>query len=73
MGNKKWSIHFVAGNPEIMSKVRTIPESPMLRSKALEAAKIIADNKWRVWVSNEDGERIFESDTEKQYTANVKQ
>ena len=71
MSNKKWSVHFVAGNPEIMSKVRTSPESPMVRSKALEAAKVIADKEWRVWVSDESGERIFESDVEKQYLANA--
>ena len=69
MGNKKWSVHFVAGNPEIMSKVRTSPESPMVRSKALEVAQIIANKEWRVWVSDQAGERIFESVTEKQYTA----
>lgn len=71
MSNRKWSVHFVAGNPRIMKKVLTDPESPMVRSKALEAANIIADNKWRVWVSDEAGERIFESDAEKQYLANT--
>lgn len=69
MSNKKWSVHFVAGNPEIMSKVRISPESPMMRSKAIEAARVIAGNNWRVWVSDEAGERIFESDTEKEYAA----
>lgn len=71
MSKKIWSVHFVAGNPAIMKKVRTTTESPMLRSKALEAAQVIANNGWRVWVSDDAGERIFESDTEKKYLANT--
>lgn len=67
--NKVWNLNFVAGNPEVFNRVRTNPASPMLRSKALEAAQHLADKGWRVWVEHHDTqERIFESEVEKAHS-----
>ena len=63
-----WNLKYVAGNPEIRFKVTSDASNPMKRSEALNAARKLAKNDWRVWVENNNtGERIFESEQEKQY------
>lgn len=67
-----WNLKYVAGNPEIFSKVVTAAGSPMKRSDALTGAKTIEANGggWRAWVEHaESGKRIFESEAENQFTA----
>ena len=66
--NKKWIVKFVAGNPEIFSKVRTDPSSPMTRSLALDAIGIVENHGWRGWVEDTDGQRIYETTVEKQFS-----
>ncbi len=71
--HSNWNLMYVVGNPDTMSMVTTDAESPMKRSLALDAAKRLATNSWRVWVEHKDsGERIFESDVEKNW-AKVKE
>lgn len=65
---KNWNLMFVAGNPKMRSKVISNASNPLSRSEALAGAKKLAKHGWRVWVENsESGERIYESDIEKQY------
>ena len=65
MASKKiWNLRYVAGNPEIFSKVTSCASNPMLRSEAIEAAKTLHQD-WRVWVERDDTkERVFESKAE---------
>lgn len=69
MATKKvWNHMFVAGNPKMFKKVRSSSENPMLRSEALEDAKMAGDKGWRSWVEHSvTGERIYESETEKAF------
>ncbi|KZX73949.1 hypothetical protein A3715_15580 [Oleiphilus sp. HI0009] len=63
-----WNLMYVAGNPKMFRKVRSDANNPLKRSVALASAKKMAENNWRVWVEHKDsGERIYESDIEKQY------
>ncbi len=63
-----WNLKFIAGNPQIFNKVRTGTGSPMGRAQALEEAEIINSKGWRGWVEHENtGERIYETDVEKQF------
>ena len=63
MTKKIWVVKFIAGNPNIFTKVRC--QKPALRSKAISEAKDIAKNRWVVWVEHfETGEKIFESSPE---------
>lgn len=65
---KCWIIKYVAGNPEMFSRVTTDGAGPTKRSEALAAAAKVAANGWRVWVEHQvTGDRIFESDVEKAY------
>jgi len=69
---KVWNLMYVAGNPEMFSKVRANASNPLKRSDALASAKTVAGNGWRVWVEHQDtGERIFESEQEKNHQANT--
>lgn len=68
MSKKIWHLKYVAGNPKIFKKVTSASCNPMMRSEALDTAKDLPDG-WRVWVEREgSGERIYESDTETQYS-----
>lgn len=63
-----WNLKYIAGNPEMFSRVITAAGSPMKRSSALEGAEAVSKNGWRVWVEHADsGIRIFESEVEKMY------
>ncbi len=65
---KIWNLMFVAGNPEIFTKVRASSSNPMKRSDALEAAEVIESNGWRGWVEHsETGKRIFETTVEREF------
>lgn len=65
---KIWNIMYVAGNPKIFTKVIANASNPLRRSEAIEAAKQISKNGWRVWVEHaETKERIYESEIETQY------
>jgi hypothetical protein len=66
--NKKWFTKFIVGNPNIFSQVRTDPDSPMLRSRALESVTVIENNGWRGWVEDAEGRRIYETEVEKQFS-----
>lgn len=63
--HKKWYVRYVVGNPDIITKVTTEAESPMLRSKALEKISMIDDHDWRGWVEDDAGHRIYETAAEK--------
>jgi hypothetical protein len=65
--NKRWNVKFVAGNPDIFTKVRTEPDSPMMRSKALEKISVIESHDWRGWVEDDAGNRIYETTAEKRF------
>jgi hypothetical protein len=66
--NSNWLLMYVAGNPEIRFKVCSDASNPQKRSCALDAAKRLSRNNWRVWVEHkETGKRIFESEVEKKY------
>lgn len=72
--NRVWQARYVAGNPAMFSRVTTAAGGPFMRAHALDAAEQIASNGggWRVWVERADtGERIFESEAEKQHKAAV--
>lgn len=72
MSVKNWNLMYVAGNPEMFSKVISNASNPLRRSEALENAGKIAANGWRVWVEHKDsGKRIFESEVEKMYSDKV--
>lgn len=61
---------YVAGNPSMFSRVISAADNPMPRAKAMECALNVANNGgcWRVWVEHkETGERIFESEAEKEH------
>lgn len=65
---KNWNLNYIVGNPETRKKVTSDASNPMKRSNALDGAKKLSEHNWRVWVEHKDtGERIFESDIEKQY------
>lgn len=65
---KNWNLMYVAGNPDIRTKVISNASNPIKRSEALAGAEKIAANGWRVWVEHKDtGKRIFESEIEKSY------
>ena len=65
---KCWVLKYVAGNPEMFTRVTTDASGPGRRGEVLEAAVKVAKNNWRVWVEHAvTGERIFESDVEKSY------
>jgi hypothetical protein len=67
---KIWNVYFVAGNPRMFEKVRSVPDNPMRKSDALEAASKIAANGWRVWVEHFDNyKRIYESPVEREFRA----
>lgn len=62
---KVWNLMYALGNTE---RVVGDASNPQARASALEGAKKIEQNGWRVWVSHhETGERIFESEREKAY------
>lgn len=66
--NKVWNVKFVAGNPEIFTKITTAAGGPFKRSEALADAATVAGHNWRAWVEHvETGERIFESEVEKEF------
>lgn len=65
---KCWILKYVAGNPEMFTRVRTDDSGPGRRGEVLKDAEKVAANGWRVWVEHAaTGERIFESDVEKDY------
>ncbi len=65
---KNWNLMYIAGNPDMFTKVRSCGSNPVKRSEALKGAEKLADNGWRVWVEHkETGARIFESEIEKEY------
>jgi len=64
MSKKVWNLKFVVGNTK---RFITDDRSPMTRSLALEGYDTIAGKGWAVWVEHcITGERIAESDAEKQ-------
>lgn len=63
----KWTVKFIAGNPEIFSAVRTVPESPMRRGQALETVSVFERRDWRGWVEDAAGNRIYETTAEQEY------
>ena len=68
MAKAVWNLKYIAGNPEMFTKVRNNASNPMKRSEALAAAEKIGNNQWRVWVEHhETGKRIYESDVEIAY------
>lgn len=68
MAKKIWNLMYVAGNPEMRSRVSSDMHNPLLRSEALEAAKQLSAHGWRVWVERDNTkERIFESEAEKKH------
>lgn len=72
MNAKIWELRYVAGNPKLFSLVTTSGDSPYRRAEALAAAQTVTGNcgGWRVWVEHSGtGERIFESEAEKQHQA----
>lgn len=69
MSKKIWNLFYVVGNPAMFSRVTACADNPMMRGEALACAQKIASNgaSWRVWVERADtGERIFESEPEKE-------
>lgn len=67
--NKIWYVRYVVGNPVMFSKIRTSAASPQDRKSAIADAQHIGAGRWRVWVENAAGQRIFESAIEKQWEA----
>ncbi len=64
---KKWIVRFVAGNPEIFSKVLTESGSPMMRNQAMTTVAIFESRGWRGWVEDTEGNRIYETSAEKHF------
>lgn len=63
--SKVWAVKYVVGNPTLFTKVTTAAGGPLRRADALEDARAVAQNGWRVWVEHaQTGKRIFESDAE---------
>ena len=70
MAKNIWNLMYVAGNPSMFSRVTSAADNPMSRAKAMECALNVVNNGgcWRVWVEHkETGERIFESEAEKEH------
>lgn len=64
-----WNLKYVVGNPETRFKITSDAENPQKKSKAIEGAKKLSSNGWRVWVEhNSTGKRIFESEQEIAYS-----
>ncbi|HDR9174476.1 TPA: hypothetical protein QDB23_001689 [Burkholderia vietnamiensis] len=69
MSKHIWNLKYVAGNPEMFSKVINAADNPRTRTVALEDAEKVAKNGWRVWVEHAStGVRIFESDVERAHS-----
>lgn len=67
---KVWILQYVVGNPAMFSRATTAAGSPMKRREALDGAQAVVGNGWRFWVTHaEIGERIFESEAERQHNA----
>lgn len=70
---KVWVVSYIPGNPEVSRMgVYTDASGPHLRQAALDTAQRILSHspRWRLWVHHrQTGERIFESDTEKEFQA----
>ncbi|WP_394222546.1 hypothetical protein [Alteromonas gracilis] len=68
MSQKIWNVKFVAGNPNIFSKVRTALCGPLKRSEANEAFENVSNHGWRAWIEHaKTGKRIAESPVETAY------
>ncbi len=67
---KIWNVQFVAGNPQLFSKIRSDPNNPATRSVAIKKAEKLEAYGWRVWVeSAQTGEIIFQSKAERHMSA----
>ncbi|THJ46773.1 hypothetical protein E9536_39730 [Burkholderia sp. LS-044] len=70
MSKRIWNHKYVAGNPEMFTKVIHAADNPRTRAVALEDAEKVANNGGRGWVEHHrTGERIFESEREKLHRA----
>lgn len=68
--SKVWNLMYVAGNPDMFSKVTANAANPLRKADALADAAKVSSNGWRVWIEHKDtGERIFESLAEKEHRA----
>lgn len=69
MSKRIWNLKYVAGNPEMFSKVTHAADNPRTRADALVDAAKVSRNGWRVWVEHAStGVRIFESDVERAHS-----
>ena len=65
--NKVWNLKYALGNTE---RIVNDASNPQSKQSALDGAQVVNRNGWRVWVEhNETGERIFESQREKDHKA----
>lgn len=72
MAKKIWNVMFVAGNPQMFTKVLSEASNPHSRSEALADSEKVAAKGWRVWVEHTTtGERIFESEAEINHKAST--